>query len=136
MDDKKTYKIAIASEDGIAITLHFGKALKFYVYTYSDDQELLDVEVRDVSGAFGEDEKEDDANFEVRGCHAGGGCMGRTRTISMLSDCKCVVAGRIGEKVARNLEKNHITPFEVIADIDYVLDKLNKYISGNLLSYL
>ncbi len=130
-----TYKIAIASSDGIYIDKTFGGAKFFHIYEISDG-EVLKVEERiveeneDLQSGISDSEHTNgcngcDCNFSV-----GGGCCANdrnTRKVEMISDCRCVICTKIGFHIQKQLEKNAIAVFDVTCTVKEVLEKISSY---------
>lgn len=110
MADK--YKIAVASTDGESVNQHFGRADKFFIYIIDDDVGYDFVETR--------------ALLPV--------CLGKIhkipemeRRVGQLSDCKYVVAAKIGPGAESALEQAGITAIELPGEIEAAVLKIWKY---------
>lgn len=133
-----SYKIAIASSDGIHIDETFGSAAFFHIYEVVDEK-YTKVEERKVSNV-------NDSNFSNcdntgtnggsngcinRGCHAGGGgCSGNegpSIRVELISDCRCVVCKKIGFRIQKQLERKAITSFDVTCTVEEALNKISSY---------
>ena len=105
--------IAAASEDGINVNRHFGKAEKFYIYESIDD-EINFLEIRNVSpgcsGCGNHNDSKIEANLEV------------------IKDCRYLIVERIGERSFQAAESYGIEPYEIPGNIEEGIDKLIRYI--------
>lgn len=110
--DKKEYKIAIASSDGIVVNSHFGKSRIFYIYQMSADVQIRFLEKRKVTpvcdGGNHDDEKLK-ANLEK------------------IKDCKYLLVSRIGEGAANMAESLGIECYEIPGIIEESVNQLVKY---------
>lgn len=128
-----TYKIAVASSNGTDVDTNFGSARFFSVYTVSDEGNFVHSETRAAP-----DENQDKENFSVHtekkctgnGCTNSGNCC-RSAEISekvrLISDCRCVVASKIGFTVQKQLERKAIAAFDVQCKVQEALQKITKY---------
>ena len=129
------YKIAIASSDGINVDIHFGAAQSFLIYAVEDDGTFSEQETREVPESS---ESSNPANPENGGCGNGGaGCHGNgggcgqgagiSPKVELISDCRCVVAAKIGFNVIKQLERKAIASFDVETTVQEALEKITKY---------
>jgi predicted Fe-Mo cluster-binding NifX family protein len=117
-------KIAIASDDGLNISQHFGRAAYYIVYNLEGDK-VVSKEVREKVGHHSFIE-----GPETESCHDKGGEHGmdaasQTKHRSMLSaaeDCKYIVAGHMGGGAYRSMMEQGIEPLLTdIKDPDEVI---------------
>lgn len=97
-------KVAVASEDGVAISRHFGRSACFIIFDL-DGTEIKSREVRD-------------NNFTA---HAQGECSGEeehhehhhshSAIVQALADCEAVICLGMGWRAAQDLESNGIKPY-------------------------
>lgn len=105
----KSYKIAVASSDGIVVNQHFGRADKFYIYTVTD----------------GVPEKSDEIRTVQPVCHGGDHNDEQLmENIRKFQDCKYILVSRIGMRAASQAEQLGITPMELPGMIDDSIKKL------------
>ena len=105
-------KIAIASDDGLNISQHFGRAAYYIVYTIEGDK-IISKEVRDKIGHHSFVE-----GPEAESCHDKGGEHGmdaasQNKHQSMMSnalDCKYIIAGHMGGGAYRSMADQGIEP--------------------------
>lgn len=132
-----TYKIAIASSDGIHIDESFGSAAVFRIYEVTDE-EYEEVESRlTADETFACSKRTDSDNGSTsgcasagNGCHAGGGCSGNLEVsskVELVSDCRCVVCKKIGFPILKQLERKAITAFDVTCTVEEALKKITAY---------
>jgi len=101
-------RIAVASSDGINVDLHFGRARDFLIYRMHDDgYEYLETRVNDAprSGDFHDDNDLDQAAV-------------------LLSDCRGVIAARIGPGAIDALIYRRILAFTLPGTIDMAFQTL------------
>lgn len=130
-----SYKIAIASSDGIRIDESFGSAKVFHIFEVTD-KGYVKVEDRDAG--------EESTNYKnagrdcgsPRGCPQGechsnaGGCLdnkGVSDKVNQIADCRCVVCKKIGFHIQKQLERKAITAFDVSCTVEEALEKISAY---------
>ncbi len=131
-----SYKIALASSDGVNVDEHFGAARSFLIYEVSDEGAFSLLERRDYAGQEEGSpsacpDKSASACGSGAGCgNAGGGC-GQGGAVSakvqLVADCRSVVAAKIGFNVTKQLEKKAISSFDVDCTVQEALEKITKY---------
>lgn len=110
--DKKTYKVAVASSDGIVVNQHFGRAKTFYIYEVEGKGQHGLLEIRSV----------------VPVCHGGNHDDKELRNnIHKLKDCKYILVSRIGTVAANLVEQSGIVPMELPGMIEDSIGKLITY---------
>ena len=109
---KNAYKVAFASTDGENVNTHYGRADNFYVYIINDEEGYDFLEERKVSPI----------------------CMGGSHDISkmeeranLFSDCRYVVASRIGGATTSSLTCHGIIAMELPGTIEDAIIKVWKY---------
>ncbi len=146
-----SYKIAVASSDGIQIDETFGSAKRFLIYEVTDgicqklEERAFDEEETDCSGtsqASGFQKNGENGTGGV--CHAksgcgaesgcgngtGGGCGGAgeaSAKVELVSDCRCVVCKKIGFHIQKQLERKAISVFDVTCSVEEALEKISHY---------
>ena len=111
--DKETYRIAVASSDGIVVNSHFGRAGTFYIYKV-EQQSIQFVEIRKVQPVCDGGNHEDGKLIE---------------TIEKLSDCKYLLVSRIGNAAATIAKSHGIDAYEIPDEITKAIEQLIKYIA-------
>lgn len=133
-----SYKIAVASSDGVNIDISFGGADSFHIYKvsgkeycFSEKREVPVKENLDQSDKTA-DEKECAVSGGCKGggngCGPGaGGCGGTSFKVELISDCRCIVCKKIGFHITKQLEKKAISGFDVECSIEEALKKITNY---------
>lgn len=133
-----SYKIAIASSDGIHIDETFGSAAFFHIYEVTDVEYVKSEsreagEVNDNSPDGSRENNCSSSGCGNGGCHAGGGgCGGNGESspkVELVSDCRCVVCKKIGFNIRKQFERKAITVFDVACTVEEALDKITAYFS-------
>ena len=125
-----SYKIALASSDGVNVDEHFGAASSFLIYEVSDEGAFSLLERRTYDGG--------DEAASSGGCNpAPGSCGGQGKgcgqgaavsaKVRLVEDCRSVVAAKIGFNVTKQLEKKAISGFDVDCTVQEALEKITKY---------
>lgn len=140
-----SYKIAIASSDGISIDESFGSAKGFHIFEVTEDgyskaefreavEPLNDSNEKEKQEAktSGEEDIGSAAKCSSEGCHggAGGGCSGNGEVswkVELISDCRCIVCKKIGFHVQKQLERRAITSFDVECAVEDALTRISFY---------
>ena len=111
--DKKEYKIAVASSDGIVVNNHFGRAKEFYIYQIDDKEQIHFLEKRKVTSV----------------CEGGNHDNERLKTnLEKLGDCKYLLVSRIGSGAASVAESLGIESYEISGMIEESIEQLIQYI--------
>ncbi len=116
-------KIAVASEDGVFISQHFGRSRCFLVFEV-EGQKILDHSVRDntfTAHARGECQEGVEHNH-----HHGHGAI-----VEALKDCEAVLCYGMGWRAAEELKQNGIQAFLVPAEMSPE-EAVSKHLSGDL----
>lgn len=151
-----SYKIAVATSDGVYVDQSFGAASSFQIYEVTGDGYKL-VETREVKAAVPDsaDEKTAAASSILAaeaaadsssgcgtgagcgsgsgcgsggGCGAGGGCGGAASPkVELLSDVRCLLCSKIGFQAQKQFEKKAITTFDITCEVAVALDRITGY---------
>ena len=116
-------KIAVASEDGVSISHHFGRSRCFLVFEVEDKQ-VVGHSVRDntfTAHARGECQEGVEHNH-----HHGHGAI-----VEALKDCQAVLCYGMGWRAAEELKQNGIQAFVVPSEMSPE-EAVNKYLAGDL----
>ncbi len=106
------FKIAVATSDGIVVNQHFGRADAFRIYDVNEDNTVHFAEERKV----------------VPVCQAGTHEDTKMReNCRSLSDCKYVLASRIGQGAINALEHQGVSPMELPGVIEESIKRLIAY---------
>lgn len=147
-----TYKIAVASSDGITVDGAFGEVTEFRIYQVEGEQytqveyrkmpEPLIQKPEDTAVAQRADSTDqqncggqDSEHIEVGCCgghggHGGCGCGtpgGSSIRIEALSDCRSIVCKKIGPHAKKLLERKAIAAFDVDCSVEDALKKIIFY---------
>lgn len=106
-----TYKIAVASSDGKVVNQHFGHCRQFLIFETEDEGRWKFIEKRDTCPACSSGEHSEVSMQQV---------------VTMLSDCKAVVAAQIGLGAIQALTLVKIRAFCAVGLIEQVLEKVNE----------
>ena len=106
------YLVAVASTDGETVNTHYGKAENFYIYSVDDEEGFELFEKRSVIPVC-QDGSHNKAQMEEH--------------IRQFTDCKYVIASKIGIAAAQALTLAGITSMELPGTIDDVMLKVWKY---------
>lgn len=106
-----SYKIAVASSDGIVVNQHFGHSDKFLIFEAEDSGSYRFIETRNVKPV---------CNFEN---HDDGQL---TENLRKIQDCKYLLVSKIGISASVQAEKFGIAPMELP---DMIEDSIRKVIS-------
>jgi predicted Fe-Mo cluster-binding NifX family protein len=123
------YKIAIATDDGVNINLHFGTTNSFEILSFTDEGEFLYTDVRKIDfDGVAQSEISSCGEKIGGGCCCGGGISPKlSRTAKYLSDCEFLLAATIGQGADQALAREGITGFQISGNIFDAADKINAY---------
>ncbi|MDR2518264.1 MAG: dinitrogenase iron-molybdenum cofactor biosynthesis protein [Spirochaetaceae bacterium] len=107
-----SWRVGIASIDGVLINEHFGRSKWFYI---------IDIEAGGASAVF---ERRPVAPLCQCGDHA---ASGMASALEALADCTAVLAAKIGPAARQSLEERGIAVFEEPAEIAEAVQKLAAY---------
>lgn len=126
-----SYKIAVASSDGVYIDLPFGSADKFIIYEVDENREYLMVEIRkweDTEAGTETTKKNVACGGGCSNVSAGTGCGGANiRKVSLIEDCRSIVCAEVGFKVRKQFAARAISVFDVEGKIQETLEKIIGY---------
>lgn len=136
-----SYRIAVASSNGIDVDEHFGSADRFLIYAVSDDGIIsAEPELRYVNNKKDSSKTEGKSHdcghcgmkksivgevFESGGCNKGD--VSLDHRVEIIADCRCIICKKIGNKAERQLERKAITAFPVEISIDEAIEKITGY---------
>lgn len=112
IDLSKAYKVAFASTDGENVNIHYGKAEKFFVYAIDDEEGYDFLEERKVQPVC------------MDGSHL---VQQMEKSTAQFSDCRYVVASRIGSGAASSLAAKGITGMELPGTVEDAILKIWKF---------
>ncbi|MBR3057865.1 MAG: hypothetical protein IKG93_07835 [Clostridiales bacterium] len=142
------YFIAIATSDGEQVDRKFGETDSFHIYSVEEKEIVLSA-IRKAEGSDAPSQnasKEADASScgktEDPGC--GSGCGGNSQAcggngqgcggggtvlgkVTLIEDCRCVVAKKVGFQAQKQFEKKAISVFDVECSVKEALEKITSY---------
>ncbi|MBP3467891.1 MAG: hydrogenase [Lachnospiraceae bacterium] len=134
-----SYKIAVASSDGLQIDETFGAAKSFIIYEAADgiyrklEERTFREEGTENDGISAADNCNSSGSCKTGGgcgAGAGGGCGGAggaSEKVELISDCRCVVCKKIGFHIQKQLERKAISVFDVSVSVEEALEKISHY---------
>jgi len=126
-------KVAIITDDGTAISQHFGRA-KFYLVASIDGGVIIDREMREKVGhghfSLGEagghsHDHGHEQHGSDEGAHHKHGLMAQN-----IADCEAVICGGMGRGAYESIRSLNIRP--IVTDLKTVNDALMAYMNNNL----
>ena len=112
-------KIAIATEDGVHVSAHFGRAPYFQVVTI-DNGKIIASERREKAHHQGEHEHHEHGGNDT---HASG-------MVGVVSDCAAIIAGGMGSPAYASIQAAKLTP--ILTDLRDVDQAAQAYAAGTL----
>lgn len=116
-------KIAVASNDGMSISSHFGRSACWLVFEALEGQ-IVGVETRSNHHTA-------HARGECDGAHDRNLAHGHEAIVAALGDCEAVLCAGMGWRAAEELTRNRITPFVVERDASPE-EAVRRYLAGEL----
>ena len=126
-----SYKIAVATSDGVNVDLHFGSTEVFLIYQaegekfdFLESRRVIDSDNAQKTGC-------NCGEGRGNGCGNGGGnaCGGgeKSEAVEILSDCRAIVCAKIGRNILKQLELRAISTFDVSIPVKEALEKIVTY---------
>ncbi|MBQ9537821.1 MAG: dinitrogenase iron-molybdenum cofactor biosynthesis protein [Treponema sp.] len=106
------YKIAVASTDGETVNRHYGRAKCFYIYQVDDEEGYDFLEKREVQSVCMDGSHKESSMEE---------------STARFTDCRYVVASRIGHGAAASLTARGIVAMDLPGSIDDAVLRIWKY---------
>ena len=106
------YRVAVASSDGETVNRHYGKSEIFYIYIVDDEEGYDLLEKRTVIPVC----QEGSHNKAAMDTH-----------VQQFTDCKYVIASRIGDGALQSLTAAGIIAMELPGSIDDAILRVWKY---------
>lgn len=106
------YRVAVASSDGIMVDRHYGRADRFFIYSVDDDEGFDVYEEREVPPVC------------MDGSHVK---TVMEESVRRFSDCRYVVAVRIGVAAAQALTAAGIVGMELPGSVEDAIVRVWKY---------
>lgn len=114
-----TFKVAVASESGLFIDEHFGRAPKFLIFEVEKNGKYKLIESRKNVPPEEYLENHDRALNKI---------------INKVKDCRFVLAEKVGPDAKSKLNAIHIRVYEIDNSIEEALERLSSVVYGNYLS--
>ena len=123
-------KIAIVTDDGAAISQHFGRATKYAVYDIQEGK-IIGKELRDKPGhrTFHQSEHDHHSHEHGRGMDAHSADK-HTRMVDAIQDCSVLLARGMGRGAKISMEQAGIQAFQV--DFDRIDEAVQALIDGSI----
>ena len=123
-------KIAAISDDGVAISQHFGRAPLYVVITVEEGK-VINKETRDKAGhhTFAAHPPPDLAPGERHGYEAGSQVR-HANMAEAISDCQIVLAGGMGWGAYESMKSYNIEP--IATDVKNIDEAVQLYLDGKL----
>ena len=122
-----SYKIAVATSDGVNVDLHFGSTEVFLIYQ-AEGEKFDFLESRKVATL---------SDAPKSGCNCGDGCGNgggnacgggeKSEAVELLSDCRAIISAKIGRNILKQLEARAISSFDVNIPVKEALEKIVSY---------
>ena len=136
--DDMPYLIAVASSDEIHVDQSFGGAEGFYIYSVEGTEykkaeyrrfDSSDIDIQAKAEKELSCQEKSCSDRQGGGCGNGNGCGlgGALPKVELIGDCRSLVCKKIGFQATKQLEKKHITSFDVECNIDEALSKIASY---------
>lgn len=129
-------KIAAITDDGQTISLHFGRAQHYKVYTI-EGGEIANRETRSKAGHHDfvhEDDHEHEGQNDPRGHGFGQGAARRhERMIGAIMDCDVVLVRGMGRGAYLAMEEAGIKP--IVTDISTIEEAVRAYLDGEIVDH-
>jgi len=127
-------KIALITDDGESISMHFGRA-RYYLVVTIEDGKVVSREMRDKLGHahFAGQEETGHESHENNGQGHGFGEASHNRHTGMaqvIADCETLVCGGMGAGAYASMRQLNIRP--VVTNMRRIDDVLHAYLSGTL----
>ena len=112
-------KIAVATEDGVHVSAHFGRAPYFEVLTID-------------GGKIVARERREKAHHQAGHDHAHGGHATHASMVAAARDCTVVIAGGMGKPAYASIQAANLTP--ILTDIREIESVALTYATGKLVN--
>jgi predicted Fe-Mo cluster-binding NifX family protein len=117
-------KVAIASDDGVTISNHFGRTRGFVIYDISENGEIT-------SKAYHENNHTHHMQHEqAHHAHEHAHGHGHGPVMRLLGDTQVVISRGMGRRILEDLTQAEIQPF--IVDVREVEEAIEKYLADGL----
>ena len=121
-------KIAAVTDDGKTISLHFGRAQNYLVYTVLDGQ-ITGEELREKVSHHHAADEHDHSQHE----HGEGAEHKHNAMLAPITDCEALLSRGIGRGAYLALQAANIKP--IVTDISSIEDAVRAYIQGDIVDH-
>lgn len=121
-------KIAAVTDDGKTISLHFGRAQNYLVYTIEEGQ-ITGVELREKVSHHHAAHEHDRGQHE----HGEGAGHKHSTMLAPITDCEALLARGMGQGAYLALQTANIKP--IVTDIPSIEDAVQAYIQGDIVDH-
>jgi predicted Fe-Mo cluster-binding NifX family protein len=126
-------KVAAITDDGETISMHFGRARYFKVFTVEDGK-IKASEMRDKMGHHDFASHGHESTDDPRGHGFSAGAAGRhTSMMGAITDCEALIVRGMGRGAYIALEEANIKP--VVTDIERIEEAVQAYIDGTIVDH-
>lgn len=122
-------KIAAASDDGVTISQHFGRAPLYVVITVEEDK-LASKEMRDKSGHHTFAAHHPDIFPGERHGYDAGSQVRHANMAETIFDCQVLLVGGMGWGAYESLKRYNIEP--IVTDVKSIDEAVQQYLDGKL----
>lgn len=132
-ESTETVKIAVITEDGNSISMHFGRAPYYLVFTV-EDSKIVNKERRDKVGHHQFAHEAHDAHDDPRGHGFGSHSeMKHQQMIGAIQDCAVIIVRGMGRGAYLAMEQANVHPF--VTDIENAEEAVRAYLDGRLVDH-
>ena len=126
-------KVAVVTDDGKTISMHFGRA-QYYLVCTIEDGEITERELRDKMGHKQFTGHDHEPSTDSRGHGFGKSADDRhARMIASITDCEALLTRGMGRGAYIALEEAKIKP--VVTDIESAEEAVQAYVSGDIVDH-
>jgi len=122
-------KIAAITEDGTAISQHFGRAPLYLVVTVEDGK-IVNIETRDKAGHHTFSAHHAELAPGERHGYDAGSQVRHTSMMENIADCQVLIAGGMGWGAYEGLKNRNIQA--IVTDVGTIDGAIKLYLEGNL----
>ena len=128
-------KIAVASDDGVTVNQHFGRA-PYYVVATVESGKVVAKEKRAKAGHHTFAGVRDDEHIDGQGRrgYSKSSASKHSAMAESISDCDVLICGGMGWGAYESMGKSNINT--IVTDIMYIDDTIASYLAGTLVSQM
>jgi predicted Fe-Mo cluster-binding NifX family protein len=126
-------KIAVATDDGMIISEHFGRA-QYYAVATVEDNRIVSIEMREKMGHADFGKEDHSASSDPRGHGFDAGAQSRhARMLDAVSDCQVLIAHGMGTGAYESIRTASIRP--IVTDVVTIMEAVRAYLDGTLVDH-